>query len=58
MRCRLAIDLPDGFRPVNAEVRGKKVEPAGQAQTVAIHIVPSATKTVEWRITCRLWRCR
>jgi len=46
----LTVHLPRGFRLRSAEVGGEKVEFANQTETATVRIVPSATKTVEWRI--------
>ena len=47
----LTVHLPDGFRLAGVEIAGEKVETASQKETATVRIVPSATKTVEWRIT-------
>jgi len=47
----MTVHLPEGFRIESAEVVGEKVETANQKETATIRIVPSATKTVEWRMT-------
>ena len=46
----LTVHLPAGFRLASAEVGGEKVEIANQAETATVRVVPSATKTVEWKI--------
>jgi len=46
----LTVHLPRGFRLRSAEVRGEKVEFANQTETATVRIVPSATKTVEWKM--------
>ena len=43
--------LPEGFRLENAEVGGEKIQVANQKETATVRIVPSATKTVEWKMT-------
>ena len=47
----LTVHLPDGFPLVGAEVDGEKVEIASQEETATVRIVPSATKTVPWKMT-------
>ena len=47
----LTLHVPDRFRLTNAEVTGEKAELADQAATATVRIVPSATKTVEWKMT-------
>jgi hypothetical protein len=46
----LTVHLPEGFRLKSAEAGGEKAEFANQKETATVRIVPSATKTVEWRI--------
>jgi len=46
----LTVHLPVGFRLRSAEVTGETVEIANQAETATVRIVPSATKTVEWKM--------
>ena len=46
----LTVHLPEGFRLMGADVSGEKVEIANQTETVTVRIVPSATKTVEWKM--------
>ena len=46
----LTVHLPDGYRLVSAEVGGEKVEIANQTETATVRIVPSATKTIEWKM--------
>ena len=46
----LTVHLPDGFKLKSAEVSGEKAEIAEPAETATVRIVPSATKTVEWKI--------
>ena len=45
------IHLPDGFRLESAEVGGEEVEIANQEETATVRIVPSATRTVQWKMT-------
>ena len=47
----MTLRLPDGFRIVNAEVGGEKVEIANQEEFGTVRVVPSATNTVEWKLT-------
>jgi hypothetical protein len=47
----LTVHLPEGFRLKGAEVGGEKVEIAHHKETATVRIVPSATKTVEWKMT-------
>ncbi|HUT32554.1 MAG TPA: alpha-galactosidase [Planctomycetota bacterium] len=47
----LTVHLPKGFRLERAEVVGEKVDCASQKETAAVRIAPSATKTVEWKMT-------
>lgn len=47
----LTVHLPEGFRVESAEVAGEKVDTATQKETATIRLVPSATKTVDWKIT-------
>jgi alpha-galactosidase len=46
----LTVHLPDGFRLVNAEVRGAKVEIANRQAIATVRSVPSATQIVEWKL--------
>ncbi|MBM4093956.1 MAG: hypothetical protein FJ276_31800 [Planctomycetes bacterium] len=46
----LTVHLPGGFRLASAQVSGEKAEIANQKETATIRIVPSATKTVEWKM--------
>jgi hypothetical protein len=46
----MTVHLPQGFRLASAEVGGEKVKTANQPETATVRIVPSATKTVEWRM--------
>jgi len=47
----LSVYVPAGYRLKNAKVGGKKAEIANQKDTATVRIVPSATKTVNWRMT-------
>ena len=47
----LTVHLPDRYRLKSAEVGGEKVEFANQKQTATVRVVPSATKTVPWKMT-------
>ncbi len=47
----MTVHLPEGFRLQGAEVSGEKVECANQTETATVRIIPSATKTVEWKMT-------
>ena len=47
----LTVHLPDGFRLKSAEVSGEKAEMANQKATATVRVVPSGTKTVEWKMT-------
>jgi len=46
----MTIHLPEGHRLKTAEVDGEKVETEKLPHTAAVRIMPSATKTVNWRI--------
>jgi hypothetical protein len=46
----LTVHLPQGFRLKGAEVSGEKAEVANQQETATVRIVPSVTKTVEWKL--------
>jgi len=46
----LTVYLPQGFRLQGAEVGGETAEIANQAETATVRVVPSATRTVEWRL--------
>jgi hypothetical protein len=46
----LTVHLPQGFRLESAEVGGEKAEVGNQQETATVRIVPSATKTVEWKL--------
>jgi hypothetical protein len=47
----LTIHLPEGFRLSGAEVVGEKAKIANQAESATVRVVPTATKTLEWRMT-------
>jgi len=46
----MTVHLPEGFRLQGAEVGGEEVEFANREETGTVGIIPSATKTVEWRM--------
>ena len=46
----LTVHLPKGFRLAHAEVGGEKVEIGNRPETATLRIVPSATKSVEWKM--------
>ena len=46
----LTVHLPPGFRLRSADVSGEKAEIANARETATVRIVPSATKTVEWKM--------
>jgi hypothetical protein len=47
----MTVHLPQGFRLKSAEVGGEKAEIANQQETATVRIVPTATKTVEWKMS-------
>jgi len=47
----LTVHLPEGLRLESAEVGGEKVEFASQKETATVRIVPSATKTVQRKMS-------
>jgi len=47
----MTVHLPQGYRLKTAEADGEKVEFANQKETATVRIVPSATRTVEWKVT-------
>ena len=47
----LTVHLPAGFRLQGAGISGEKVEVTSQTETATVRIVPSTTKTVEWKMT-------
>ncbi len=46
----LTVHLPQGFKLKGAVVSGEKAEIAQQQETATVRIVPSTTKTVEWKM--------
>ena len=46
----LTVHVPPGFRLAQTVVEGEKVEVVNQEDAAAVHVVPSATKTVSWEI--------
>ncbi|MCP4455255.1 MAG: PQQ-binding-like beta-propeller repeat protein [Planctomycetes bacterium] len=48
----MTLHLPDGYRIETAEVEGEEVTVAHQQETATLRIVPSATGTVGWKVTC------
>jgi len=46
----ITVHLPAGFKLKAATISGEKAETASQADTVTVRFVPSATKTVEWKL--------
>ena len=46
----MTMHLPQGFKLQSAEVGGEKVEFANQTETATARILPSGTKTVEWKM--------
>ena len=46
----LTVHLPQGFRLQAVQVGGEKAEFANQQETATVRVVPSATKTVEWKL--------
>jgi hypothetical protein len=47
----MTVHLPNGSRIANVEVDGKTAEFINQQEIATVHIVPPATKTVEWKLT-------
>ena len=47
----LTVHLPDGFRLQGLRVDAETGECANQKETATMETVPSATKTVEWKMT-------
>ncbi|MBN2130189.1 MAG: hypothetical protein JW741_11870 [Sedimentisphaerales bacterium] len=45
------VHLRDGYCLESAEVEGAKVEIANRKETATVRIVPTATKTVAWKVT-------
>ena len=48
----LTVHLPKGYRIEGADVGGEKAEVVTRGETVAVRIVPPATKTVQWKVVC------
>jgi len=46
----LTVHVPDGFRLQGAEVAGEAVKTKALARTAEVRVIPSATRTVDWRI--------
>ncbi len=46
----MTIHLPEGFRLKSAEISGEKVAIENQKEIATVRIIPSATKTVDWKI--------
>ena len=46
----MTIHLPEGFRFMTAEADGEKVETENAGHSSTVRMIPSATKTVNWRI--------
>ncbi|MBL7189407.1 MAG: alpha-galactosidase [Phycisphaerae bacterium] len=46
----MTVHLPDGYRLESAEVDGVKAEITSLKEIARVRIVPSATKTVEWKM--------
>jgi hypothetical protein len=46
----LTVHLPQGFKLKSATTTGGKAELANQKETATVRVVPSATKTVEWKM--------
>lgn len=47
----LTLNVPFGYKPLEAEVEGEDVEMDVQTETAAAKFVPSATKEVAWKVT-------
>ncbi|NQU22662.1 MAG: hypothetical protein HQ567_15405, partial [Candidatus Nealsonbacteria bacterium] len=47
----LTVHLPEGSRLDSAVVEGEETEISNLKETATVRIVPSATKTVEWKMT-------
>jgi len=47
----LTAHLPEGYRLKTTKVSGEKVKIANRKETATVRIIPSATKTVEWKMT-------
>jgi len=46
----MTIHLPEGFRFMTAEADGEKVETENAGHSTTVRMIPSATKTANWRI--------
>ena len=46
----LTVNLPDGFRLASAEVDGERAQIASQKEIATVRSIPSATKTVDWKM--------
>ena len=47
----VTVHLPPGFTLRSAAVGGEKADVANQTETATVRFVPSATRTVDWRMT-------
>jgi len=47
----LTVNVPFGYKPLEAEVADEDVEMDIQTETAAVRFVPSATKEVTWKVT-------
>jgi len=47
----LTVHVPEGFELTSAEFSGEKAEIANQQETATVRIVPSTTRTVDWKLT-------
>ena len=47
----MTVHLPEGYRLKTTKVSGEKVKIANRKETATVRIIPSATKTVEWKMT-------
>lgn len=47
----LTVHLPESFRLQGAKVICENAELAEQKETATVRIVPSATETVDWKLT-------
>ena len=46
----VTVHLPQGFRLQAVEVGSEKAEFANQQETATVRVVPSSTRTVEWKL--------
>ncbi len=46
----MTVHVPPGFRLKSAQVGGEKVETGDHGESATVRIVPSASKTVEWKL--------